>query len=162
MGPKDAIRNTLDMSDMIVDAYTQDLTDDEIKIRAVEGMNSIAWQLGHLIESERKMVDIVAPGACPALPEGFAEAHTRDTAQAADGSAFLPLATYRALWKAQREATRQVIDAVADADLDRADANLPSYAPTVGAMLNMCGVHTLMHVGQWVAVRRKLGKPVTI
>jgi hypothetical protein len=29
-------------------------------------------------------------------------------------------------------------------------------------MLNMIGVHPLMHLGQFVAVRRKAGKPVVI
>ena len=32
------------------------------------------------------------------------------------------------------------------------------YAPTVAVVLTMLGAHWLMHAGQFVAVRRKLGK----
>ena len=35
-------------------------------------------------------------------------------------------------------------------------------APTVGHALNMAGGHTLMHVGQFVPLRRTLDKPVVI
>ncbi len=33
-------------------------------------------------------------------------------------------------------------------------------APTVGAGFALMGNHMLMHVGQFVSVRRKLGKPI--
>ena len=36
------------------------------------------------------------------------------------------------------------------------------YAPTVGAVLNLIGVHDLMHAGQFVPVRRMHGKPIRI
>jgi hypothetical protein len=35
-----------------------------------------------------------------------------------------------------------------------------AYAPTVGAALTMLGAHPMMHAGQFVTVRRKLGKPI--
>ncbi len=162
MTPKDAICNTLDMSEMIVGAYTSDLSDAELLVRPVPGMNHIAWQIGHLIESERGMVEILRPGTSPALPAGFAEAHSKEAASSDDPAKFHKLAEYQALWKAQREATKKVVDSFSDSELDNADANLPSYAPTVGALLNMTGIHVLMHSGQFVAVRRLLGKPVTI
>jgi hypothetical protein len=33
------------------------------------------------------------------------------------------------------------------------------YAPTVGIVLMLLGSHGLMHAGQFVPIRRKLGKP---
>ena len=36
------------------------------------------------------------------------------------------------------------------------------HAPTLGALYLMQGGHWLMHCGQWVIVRRQLGKPVVI
>ena len=33
------------------------------------------------------------------------------------------------------------------------------YAPTVGAVLLLIGNHWMMHAGQFVPVRRKLGRP---
>ena len=39
---------------------------------------------------------------------------------------------------------------------------LRSRVPTFGAVLLLIGSHYVMHSGQWVAVRRKLGLPVAI
>ena len=105
---------------------------------------------------------MIKPGSCPPLPEGFEARHDRETAQSDDTSRFAPLATYQELWKAQRAATHSVIDSIPDADLDRTDPKLPPYAPTFGALLNMTGVHAMMHAGQFVAVRRLLNKPIAI
>ncbi len=65
--------------------------------------------------------------------------------------------------QAQRDATKAVLDALTDADLDApAPERLRRMCPTVGTVFNLTGNHVLMHVGQFVAVRRKLGKPVVI
>ena len=49
------------------------------------------------------------------------------------------------------------------APLDKTDPEeYPEWAPTVAALLAMTGTHALMHCGQFVAVRRQLGKPVVI
>jgi hypothetical protein len=163
MSPKDAIRLGLDSSQMIIDAYIGDLDDADILVRAVPGMNHIAWQLGHLIGAERHFAELVRPGSSPALPEGFVDAHSKETSTSDDASKFLPRARYQELWKAQRAATLAALESAPEADLDKADSEkYPPYAPTVAALMAMCGTHALMHCGQFVAVRRKLGKPVTI
>jgi hypothetical protein len=33
------------------------------------------------------------------------------------------------------------------------------YAPTIAAVLTLLGTHWLMHAGQFVPIRRKLGRP---
>ncbi|MFO0953547.1 MAG: DinB family protein [Isosphaeraceae bacterium] len=157
---KDVIRTTLDSADMVLGAYIGDLTDEELLVPPGEGMNPIAWQVGHLIASEKMMVDQLRPGASPALPAGFAEAHDKTTAAPNAFKPFCSKDEYLRLAKAQREATLAALDAVTDAQLD-AETGV-SYAPTGAAMMNMVGVHILMHVGQFVTVRRKLGKPVVI
>jgi uncharacterized protein (DUF1330 family) len=56
-----------------------------------------------------------------------------------------------------------VLDGIPEPDLDKTDPEkYPEWAPTVAALLAMTGTHALMHCGQFVAVRRQLGKPVTI
>jgi hypothetical protein len=162
MNAKQAIQSMLDTSDMIIGAYIGDLSDADIMVRAVPGMNHIAWQLGHLIGSERWFVETVKPGSCPPLPDGFAEAHDRATSTVDDPSKFRGREEYQELWKNQRAATKAVLDAMSDADLDRTDPSFPSFAPNVGVLLSMCGLHPMMHAGQFVAVRRKLDKPITI
>lgn len=160
MGPKDMIKKTLDMSDFILKSYVGDLTDAELKIVPVEGMNPIALQLGHLIAAERMFAEMVQPGSSPALPAGFEEAHSPKN-RAGDDSRFLSKDEYMKLYETQRAAFKTVIDSVPDADLtDTRGGKLPEYAPTVADMLNLPGVHSLSHSGQFVAVRRKLNKPI--
>ena len=97
------------------------------------------------------------------MPAGFDEAHTKETAKLDDPAKFFPLSKYQELWKAQRAATLSVLDSVPESDLDKTDpAKYPEWAPTVAALLVMSGTHALMHCGQFVAVRRLVGKPVLI
>jgi DinB superfamily len=162
MTTKDTIRNTLDMSQMIIGSYIGDLSDADILIRPVPGMNHIAWQLGHLISSERYSTELLRPGSAPPLPAGFDDAHKTENAGSNDASQFYSVAKYQELWKAQREAFLALLNSTDESDFDRTDEKFPSYMPSVGAILNMAGVHALMHCGQFVAVRRLLNKPVTI
>ncbi len=163
MSPKDALKLSIGMSDMIINTYIGDLSDSDIFIRPVPGMNHIAWQLGHLISAERSFAEKVKAGSCPALPAGFDEAHTKETATIDDPAKFYSLSKYKELWKAQRAATLSVLESVPESDLDKTDPEkFPEWAPTVAALLAMSGTHALMHCGQFVAVRRQLGKPVLI
>src|SRR5690349_16615102 len=106
MNAKDVIRQSLDLSDRILGSYLSDLEDADLHVRPVAGMNCIAWQLGHLVSSERGMVEGVKPGSCPALPSGFDEAHGRDNAKSEDTSKFLSKKEYVALIQAQHAATK--------------------------------------------------------
>ena len=163
MNAKHVLRSTLTTGETILKKYLDDLSDDDLTIRPVDGMNSIAWQLGHLISSERSMVEGVKPGSSPALPEGFEQDHSRDTADAADPAKFRSKAEYLKLFDAQRGATMAVLDGLQDADLDRpGPERMRSRFPTVGDVILLAGSHVIMHAGQFVAVRRKLRKPVAI
>lgn len=160
---KDMIKGSYDMATMIVDLYTKDLGDEDLKAIPIEGMNAIGWQLGHLICSERGIVESLRPGSSPPLPEGFAEAHGKEKGHA-DGVHGLRTADeYRDLCAKQRAATRKVLDELTDADLDKpTEGNMASFAPTGAAMISLPAHHMLMHLGQFVAVRRHLGKPIAM
>ena len=71
MGPKDVIKQTLDMSDFILNKYLDDLSDADLRLRPVEGMHPIALQLGHLIAAERMFIEMVKPGSHPPLARRF-------------------------------------------------------------------------------------------
>ena len=161
MQAKDVILRTWEANDRIIGMYVEDLQDHELLIRAVDGMNHIAWQLGHLILGERRMIESIRPGVSPALPEGFEEAYDKESATSDDSGRFLSKAEYRRLAAAQRQASKEVLASLSDADLDAPGSEfLRTYAPTVGAVLLMVGTHGLLHCGQFVGVRRKVGKPV--
>jgi hypothetical protein len=164
MQAKDAIRQSIGMADMMMNKYLEDLDDDAFLVRPVHGMNHIAWQLGHLISSERGTLEGIKPGSCPPLPEGFDAKHGKETIATNDPSQFYTKAEYLAFWKAQRAATLVVLESLDGADLDApAPERIRGFCPTVGHALNMMGgVHPLMHAGQFVAVRRQLGKPIVI
>lgn len=165
MQTKDAILATYGMAEMVMDRYLDGLSDADLLVRPVEGQNHIAWQLGHLLVSERGMLDGVKPGSSPPLPAGFEEAHGRDdTATGSDDSGrFLTKEKYLALIKAQREATKAVIQGISEAELDApSPEKLRQMTPNAGGVLNLLGNHIMMHVGQFVSVRRKLKKPVAI
>jgi uncharacterized damage-inducible protein DinB len=159
MGPKDVILKNLELSDMVIKKYLDDLSDADLKLEPVEGMHSIAVQLGHLIEGERMFIEYVSPGLSPELPAGFGDSHslkaeTKDRKLASKDE-------YVKLWDAQRAATKKALEGVSDADLeDTRDGKLPPFAPTVADILNLVALHAVMHSGQFVAVRRKLKKAI--
>jgi hypothetical protein len=163
MNAKDVIMRTYGMADRVLFAYLGDLEDADLLLRPVEGQNHIAWQLGHLISSERMLVEGVKPGASPSLPPGFDEAHNKEASSSNDTKGFLTKAQYLDLYKAQRAATVTALESMTDADFDRPGAErMRGFIPTVGATFGLVGEHVLMHAGQFVSVRKKLKKPVTI
>jgi hypothetical protein len=160
MNARESIKAGYPQADMITRGYLGDLTDEELMARPVEGCNHIAWQLGHLISSERHMVEAVCPGSSPELPEGFAEKHNKETAEINDPSQFLKKEEYLKVYEAQRAATLKALESLSDDDLDKpAPESMQRIAPTVAAIFTMQPVHWMMHAGQWAVLRRKLGRP---
>ena len=159
MNAKRAIESNIAMADKIAQSYLADLTDAELLVRPVPGANHIAWQLGHLISSERDLIEMVAPGSMPKLPEGFKEKHAKQTAASDDPKAFCTKAEYLKLLKEQRAGTLAALAKQTDADLSKpAPEAMRSHLETVGDLFSMQGGHLLMHAGQWAIVRRKLGR----
>lgn len=164
MTAKDAIQTSLSSAQWILTQFLNDFTDAELLVRPVPAANHTAWQLGHLIESERDMVLSQFPHAkMPELPAGFKEAHNKDAARSDDPKKFLSKAAYLELFDKVRAGTVATINGLADADLDKATTGpMASFCPTLGSFLILVGNHTLMHAGQFTTVRRKLGKPVVM
>ena len=159
MTAKDAIRNTIDACHGIAQDYLADLTDADLLVRSVPGANHIAWQLGHLIASEHEMMTMLGH-KMPDLPSGFAAAHSNETAPSDDPAKFAKKDEYLALMEQMRSATLAALDATPEADLDKpAPESMRAYAATVAAGFNIVGLHDLMHAGQFVPIRRKLGRP---
>ncbi len=158
MNAKVAIREVIELGHMVVNAYIDDLTDAELLVRSVPGTNHIAWQLGHLICSDAEMLRAI--GRTPAmLPPGFAESYTKETSTSDDPKKFLGKDQYRDLIGKSKAAALAALEATPDAELDRPGPEaMRAYAPTVAAVLSLAGTHWLMHTGQFVPIRRKLGR----
>lgn len=162
MTTKEAMKYSMGMSRDIIHQYISDLSDDELLIRPVPGMNHIAWQLGHLISSERQMISAIGH-TMPELPAGFEKAHSRETVGSDDRAGFASRERYTDLMRQMREATLTALDATPESEFDKpGPEGMRAYAPTVGSVFAMIANHELMHCGQFVPVRRMCGKPVTI
>jgi hypothetical protein len=162
MTATEAIKHTLTSTQYMLKWYVSDLSDADLLVRPVPEANHIAWQLGHLIHAECGMMSEELPGAgFPELPGGFAEQHGKAMAAANPPKGFLTKEEYVGLFTKVRGATLAALKDLTDADLDKpTNGSMSKYAPTLGAMLYLQSNHTMMHVGQFTVVRRKLGKPV--
>lgn len=160
MDARGAIRLGYGQSEMICNAYLGDLTDAELLVRAIPGINHLAWQLGHLIASEHGLLEGAYPGVMPPLPAGFAEKHSKETAASDKPGDFLTKAEYLKIAAEQRQGVVAQLAKVSDTELEQpAPESMRAYAPTIGDLFTLMGTHWLMHAGQWAVLRRKLGRP---
>jgi len=153
------IKVSLELPTYIVNHYLEDLTDADLFVRPAEKMNHIAWQLGHLISSEHFHVTEVFPDSMPALPDGFKERYTKETAASDNPADFHTKAEYIQLMQEQRQGTLNVLAGLNDQQLMQPSPETVQYlGPTVGCVFAGESTHWMMHAGQWAVVRRKLGK----
>lgn len=161
MNFKDAIRSSLAASDFLVHGYLADITPEELVARPVPGANHLAWQLGHLITAERHLVEQAAPGSMPELPAGFAERHPRKGPYSDDPADFLTKDQYLELARTIRAATLQALDRLSESDFDRpVEGRVPPFVKKAGECFTTIGNHWALHAGQWVVLRRALGREV--
>ncbi len=160
MNAREAIKAASVVPDFVWKAYLEDLTDEDMLVRPVDGANHIKWQLGHIIASERGLVETVCPGAMPALPEGFAERYAKETAASDDPAAFDSKADLIRLAEEQNAAAAAALENLSEEDLDKPmPEKYQMFGPTVAHLFVMLPAHWTMHAGQWAVTRRKLGKP---
>lgn len=163
MNAKDAIKSAIGFSSMVLKSYISDLEDGDLMRRPGDGCNHLAWQLGHLISSEVQLLESVAPGQGIELPEGFAEAHSKEACSSDDAAAFQDKATYAELFDKVRAATVDALESYPEPDFDNpSPERFQKVCPTMGDMFTLIATHPMMHAGQFVIVRRQLGKPILI
>jgi hypothetical protein len=156
---KDVLKQGIEFSHMLVGYYLADLSDADLFVRSVPGTNHLAWQLGHVIAGAGHMLQALGYDA-PPLPAGFAAAYTKETAGSDEPAKFTTKAEYLRLLGEAKAASLAAIDRTPDERLEQpGPESMRDYAPTVAAVLALLGNHIGMHAGQFVSVRRKLGKP---
>lgn len=159
MTAKDAIKNVVEFCHMLTRTYVEDLSDADLLVRSVPNSNHIAWQLGHLIAGDVQMLGRIGRKGID-LPANFEAAHSKEAATSDDPAKFLKKRQYLELADKSKVTVLAAIDATPERDLEQpAPEAMRSYCPTIGAVLTLLGTHWLMHAGQFVAIRRKLGKP---
>ena len=158
MTANEAIASALTASHGRFDAVVDDLSPAEFESQPIPGVNSIAWMLGHLALTDRRIVGLLG-GPLPALPDGF-EAPFKTTKQPAVGQKGLgDPKELLAIFDAHR---RALIVAVRAATPEQLAAPLPTPHPlfkTVGEAAAFLAVHVGLHAGQVTVIRRALGYP---
>src|SRR5437879_807099 len=161
MNAKEAIRISLAASQRLLPMYLDDLSDADILVRPVPNANHIAWQLCHVIASECRIGRQFPGSTYPELPAGFAEQHVKDKSKIDPPKGFGTKTQYLDLFTKVRQATLANLERISEGDLDKpASGEVAKIAPTLGALLLLAANHSVLHIGQFSAVRRKLGKPV--
>jgi len=162
MTGKDALKSLLESTLGLTKMLLSDLSDDDLQKPPVPGANNIAWQLGHLIASERE-IGAMANISYPELPPAIAGLNkTATTKTRADGGK-LSKEDYVSWLTKVRQTTLAGLAKMSDAELDKPyDGPMKEMIPTLGAVFILAGNHTMMHAGQFSVVRRALGKPVAI
>jgi hypothetical protein len=146
---------------MVLKTYVSDLADGDLLCRPGKGCNHLAWQLGHLIASEVHLLEQVAPGQGIGLPDGFAEAHSKEASSSDDPAKFLGKDAYLEWFDKVRNASLATLEQYPEADLDKpSPESFQSFCPTMGDMFTLIANHPMMHAGQFVVVRRQLDKPI--
>jgi hypothetical protein len=155
---KNLISDQLKFGDFLIQGYLGDLSDADLLVRSVPGANHIAWQMGHLISSAKHILQGLGHDGM-ALPEGFEEAYKKENAASDDPKLFATKAEYLRLHGLALEAIQTALDKTPDSALDEPGPEpMREYAPTKAAAFMLFGNHLAMHAGQFVPVRRKLGK----
>jgi hypothetical protein len=158
MTAKNILNGVVEFGHTLIQAYIGDLSDADLLVRSVPGSNHIAWQMGHMITSTHHMLKGLGR-AVPALPAGFEEAYTAETSASDDPAKFATKAQYVSLAQQMKDASLKAIEATPESVLDKpGPESMREYAPTVGSVLTLLGNHWVMHSGQFVPIRRKLGK----
>lgn len=154
------VEQSLNFTQHVINGSLGDLSDADLLVRPVEGANHIAWQIGHLIVTERQLARHVPGVQFPELPAGFAEKYANKPDAQNAGGGFATRAQYLELFNQTRAATVAAVAKLSDADLDKPAGGGPAGIKDLGGLLNLIANHTMMHGGQFSVVRRKLGKPV--
>lgn len=160
MTAKDILKELLTSTKNMLGMFLADLSDADLQVRPVPAANNIAWQLGHLIAAEEGLGSSLG-FQYPEMPPVIKILGSGKSSQTHPDGGNLSKAQYLSLFNAARDATIAGLAKMPDADLGKPnDGPMKQMAPTIAAVIALCGNHTMMHCGQFSVVRRALKKPV--
>jgi uncharacterized damage-inducible protein DinB len=156
--PNDLIAFSLKASQVRFHSYVDDLKPAEFEAQPIPGVNSVAWMLGHLALTDRRIIGLFG-AEVPTLPDGF-EAKFKTTKQPAGEQKGLgDPKELLAIFDAHRT---KLIETVKAADAAKLNKPMPSPHPlfnTLGEAAAFMAVHYGLHAGQVTVIRRALGYP---
>jgi len=157
--PNDAIVHNLTASKQMLLWFVGDLTPAEYLHRPAAGVNCVAWLLGHLTLSERRVLTtVLGVTDLPPLPDGFERRFGRDEG-CPQAAGFGDVSGLAAEYARTRDLLIDTVKGMSPAALA---GPLPFSHPrfkTAGEAANFMSVHAAMHAGQISVIRRSLGRP---
>ncbi|QOV87796.1 DinB family protein [Humisphaera borealis] len=155
----DVLVNTLTGAKGLVMGYCQDLGPAEYLHRPTPESNCVAWLLGHLVLTDRRIMTMVLGASdLPALPDGFEKRFSRD-AGCPQASDFGDTSILLPLFAQTRDLLIARVRSTDPADFDKPLAFKHPRFDTPWGAVNFMGLHAAMHAGQITIIRRSLGRP---
>jgi hypothetical protein len=159
MSIAELLANNIRQSKGMIDAFLKDFSDEEMLFRPAKGANHAAWQIGHLANSTRGMVN----GCDQSVAFAFEDDTRFGKSKAGiDDPAFFPKKKEIIdRFDGAVELAADWVGKLSEADLGKASPErLRQFAPTFANVAILLGSHPMMHIGQFSVMRRALGKPV--
>ena len=153
----DSLAFGLSSSATLLKRYVADLSPGEYVHRPSPGANCAAWTVGHLAMTDRRMLERLG-AALPPLPEGFDRRFSRDEG-CPQAQEFGDVGTIISVFDDHRSRLVAAVKSVKPEQLDRKLEKPIAMATTVGEAIAFFAVHSAMHAGQIVMIRRSLGRP---
>jgi hypothetical protein len=137
--------------------YVADFSPKEYLHRPSPNANCAAWTVGHLAMTDRHLLKLFG-AALPEISAGFDKRFSRDEGcpQAED---FGDVSTVVPVFDQHRDRLTTVAKSASPEQLNKKMDKPIGFATTFGDVLVFASIHTSMHAGQIVMIRRSLGRP---
>src|SRR5690349_5113565 len=137
--------------------YLSDLSPKEYLHRPSPNANCAAWTVGHLAMTDRHLLKLFG-APLPELPAGFDKSFSRDEGcpQAED---FGDVSAVVPIFDQHRDRLTAVGKSASAEQLSKKMDKPIGFAVTFADVLSFATIHTSMHAGQIVMIRRSLGRP---
>jgi uncharacterized damage-inducible protein DinB len=156
--PNDVIVFSLKASQKRFHSYVDDLKPAEFEAQPIPGVNSVAWMLGHLALTDRRIIGLLG-GQVPELPAGFEDKFKTTKQAAGEQKGLGDPKELLAIFDAQRTKLIETVEAADAATLNKPMPNPHPLFGTVGEAAAFMAIHYGLHAGQVTVIRRALGYP---
>ena len=161
LSPNDVLVHSLSGSQGLLNKLCEDLKPAEYLHRPCAEANCAAWVLGHLILTERSALGRVGVADLPPLPEGFEKRFGRD-ADATKATEFGDVTVLLPLFNKQRQLLIEKVKGMSADELTKPVEPPHPMFSHVWSLVNLMGLHVMLHNGQISSIRRSLGRPPVI
>jgi hypothetical protein len=158
----EVLQRILNITYELANLLLSDFSDNDLLVRPVPKANRIAWELGHWIIREYRLIGSQNLGMnFPQLPVGFEQQHSDATAGQEPPVGFFSKTEYTDILAAIHQATTAALARLSDTDLDApVSGEARVWWLTLGELFAQAIYMRGAQLGQLTIARRQLGKPV--